>query len=301
MLSSCATQECKLTGHPSTKTTTDQPARRQKTSCLAPTALTIVPADTQSLLEQWWYRRIRAWFAIRAISHTRCKAIRLPCVCPESNQGNSLLRGQYKVIMALYTPSGGCQKRRRRRLSKCKSHRNSSPLSWWTSPRRCSVQAERRRCWAERRTSRYRRPFSMSWGRASQSHRLYHSRRPMNCDDCDCLSTNSHQTSSPGLAGCCKLLHNYAECHKNTETDFELKLHTTDKNLRCFNTSGWVTKTTSNLSKVTLVEQKLKGEKTASSSWNICYFLESDTTPNVTVTVVFQLLIWLAVFAILWM
>jgi len=204
---------------------------------------------TQSLLEQWWYRRIRAWFAITAISHTRYKAIRLPCVCLASYQGNSLLRGQYEVIMALYTPSGGCQKRRRRRLSKCKSHRNSSPLSWWTSPRRCSVQAERRRCWAERRTSRYRRPFSMSWGRASQSHHRCHSHRPMNCDDCDCLSTSSHQTSSPGLAGCCKLIHNYAESHKNTETDFELKLHTKDKNLRCFNTSGWVTKTMSNLSK----------------------------------------------------
>ena len=48
-----------------------------------------------SLLEQWWLQAdnsMARWFAMRAIPHARYKAICLPCICPASYQGYSLLR-----------------------------------------------------------------------------------------------------------------------------------------------------------------------------------------------------------------
>jgi len=129
--------------------------------------------------------------------------------------------------------------------------RNSLQLSWWTSPRQCSVQAERRRCWAALRMLHYRRQFSMSWGHESQPHHLCHSHRLMNYVGDDCLLMHSHRTSSPGLADCCTLSHN-AERQISINSDFQLNVHTTD--LRCFNTAGLVKK--AHKVKVILGEQK---------------------------------------------
>ena len=75
--------------------------RRQKTSCLAPVALTAVPADDSKSLRAMVIHTDKSMargFAIRAVPHTMWKAIRLPCVCPASYQGNSQLRGSYVSI-----------------------------------------------------------------------------------------------------------------------------------------------------------------------------------------------------------